>query len=108
MSPAIKSFCNDIGTTPRALEEGTPWSNEAELYIGLIRETTRKVMRISHSPKVLWDYCVECRARINNMTAKNSFKLHERIHAQHPMSMKATLLISANSIGTSGVTTEQS
>jgi hypothetical protein len=32
----MRKFCNEIGTTLRALEEGTPWSNKAELYIGLI------------------------------------------------------------------------
>ena len=38
MSHDIQKFCNDIGTTLRALEEGTPWSNKAELYIGLLKE----------------------------------------------------------------------
>ena len=76
MSSEVKKFCNDIGTTLRALEEGTPWSNKAELYIGLIKEAVRKDMRESYSPLCLWDYCVERRARINNLTAKNAFKLH--------------------------------
>ena len=76
MSSEVKNFCNDIGTTLRALEEGTPWSNKAELYIGLIKEAARKDMHESNSPLCLWDYCVERRARINNLTAKNAFKLH--------------------------------
>ena len=76
MSSEVKKFCNDIGTTLRALEEGTPWSNKAELYIGLIKEAVRKDMRESNSPLCLWDYCVERRARINNLTAKNAFWLH--------------------------------
>ena len=38
MSSEVKKFCNDIGTTLRALEEGTRWSNKAELHIGLIKE----------------------------------------------------------------------
>ena len=76
MSSEVKKFCNEIGTTLRALEEGTPWSNKAELYIGLIKEAVRKDMRESNSPLCLWDYCVERRARINNLTAKNAFKLH--------------------------------
>ena len=33
MSQEVRKFCNDIGTTLWALEEGTPWSNKA----GLIR-----------------------------------------------------------------------
>ena len=44
MSSEVKKFCNDIGATLRALEEGTPWSNKAELYIGLIKEAVRKDM----------------------------------------------------------------
>ena len=76
MSSEVKKFCNDIGTTLRALEEGTPWSNTAELYIGLIKEAFRKDMHEANSPLCLWDYCVERRARINNLTAKNAFKLH--------------------------------
>ena len=76
MSREMKSFCNDIGTTLQALEEGTPWSNKAKLYIGLIKEAVRKDMRESGSPKALWDYCVERRARIKNLTAKQNFKLH--------------------------------
>ena len=72
MSSEVKKFCNDIGTTLRALEEGTPWSNKAELYIGLLKEAVRKDMHESNSPLCLWDYCVERRARINNLTAKNA------------------------------------
>ena len=76
MSSEVKEFCNDIGTTLRALEEGTPWSNKAELYIGLIKEAVRKDMCESNSPLCFWDYCVERRARINNLTPKNAFRLH--------------------------------
>jgi hypothetical protein len=35
---ALKRFCQEIGTTMCVLEEGTLWSNKAELYIGLIKE----------------------------------------------------------------------
>ena len=30
----------------------------------------------SNSPLCFWDYCVERRARINNLTAKSAFRLH--------------------------------
>ena len=75
MSSEVKKFCKDIGTTLRALEEGTPWSNRAELYIGLIKEAVRKDMCKSNSPLCCWAYSVERRARINNLTAKNAFRL---------------------------------
>ena len=76
ISSEVKKCCNDIGTTLRALEEGTPWSNEAESYIGLIKEAVRKDMHESNSPLWFWDYCGERRARINNLTAKDAFRLH--------------------------------
>ena len=76
MSQEVRNFCNDIGTTLQALEEGTPWSNKAELYIGLLKEAVQKDMRESDWLMCLWDYCVERWARINNLTAKDNFKLH--------------------------------
>ena len=76
MSKEVKAFCNEIGTTLRALEEGTPWANKAELYIGLLKESVRQDMKDSNSPMVFWDYCLERRARIHNLTAKSNFKLH--------------------------------
>jgi transposase InsO family protein len=75
-SQKLRKFCSDIGTTLRLLEEGTPWANKAELYIGLIKEAVRKDMKESNCPLAFWDYCVERRARINNLTAKSLFKLH--------------------------------
>jgi hypothetical protein len=75
-SKPLRKFLGEIGTTLRVLEEGTPWANKAELYIGLIKEAVRKDMKDSNCPLAFWDYCVERRARINNMTAKDMFKLH--------------------------------
>ena len=76
MSSEVKKFCNDIGTSLRALEEGTPGSNKAESYIGLIKEAVQKDIYESNSPLCFWDYCVERRARINNLTANDAFRLH--------------------------------
>ena len=76
MSQEVRKSCNNIGTTLRALDEGTPWSNKAELYIGLLKEAVWKDMRESDSPMCLCDYCGERRARINNLMAKDNFKVH--------------------------------
>ena len=75
-STELRKYSSDIGTTLRLLEEGTPWSNKAELYIGLIKESIRKDMEESDCPLVLWDYSAKRRARINNLTARNLFQLH--------------------------------
>ena len=64
-----------MGTTLRVLEENTPWSNKAELYIGLIKEAIQKEMQHTNCPLVFWDYCVEWRARVNNLTACPLFQL---------------------------------
>jgi hypothetical protein len=75
-SQNLSKFCNEIGTTMRVLEEGTSWANKAEVYIGLLKEAVRKDMKDSNCPLVFWDYYVERRSRIHNLTAKESFKLH--------------------------------
>ena len=74
-SNKLKQLCHQLGTVLKYIEEGTPWANKAELYIGLIKSAVRKDMKASNCPIVLWDYCIERRARINNLTAKNLFQL---------------------------------
>ena len=59
VSQEVRQFCNTIGTTLRALEEGTPWSNKAELYIKLMKEAIHKDMKEAHCPLRFWDYCLE-------------------------------------------------
>ena len=75
----LKRFLNSIGTTLRVLEEGTPWANRAELYVGLMKEAVRRDMRDSNCPFVFWDYCIERRTRVNNLTAKDTFQLHGQV-----------------------------
>ena len=74
-SAEVKQFCNMIGTTLRALEEGTPWANKAELYTKLMKEAVRKDMRVANSPFPFWDYCLEHRAWIYNMMACDNIKI---------------------------------
>ena len=69
--PEIKAFLNDIGMALRVLEEGTPWANKGERYIGLLKESVRKDMRESNLPLPFWDYCLEHRVRIYNMTVRD-------------------------------------
>ena len=72
----VKDFCNKIGTTLKVLENETQWADRAELYIGLIKEATRKDMREMHSPLVFWDYAMERRAFIYQVTSKSLFQLN--------------------------------
>ena len=75
VSSNIKMFLNDIGMTLHALEEGTPWANKAQLYINLMKETVCKDMQESHSPLPFWDYPLERRVWMYNMTARNYHKV---------------------------------
>ena len=75
VSQDVRNFCNTIGTTLRALEEGTPWSNKAELYIKLMKEAVRKDMKESSCPLRFWDYCLERRVRIYNLTSRDHIKV---------------------------------
>ena len=53
VSQDMRNFCNTIGTTLQALEEGKPWSNKVELYIKLMKEAVRKDMREANCPLCL-------------------------------------------------------
>ena len=72
----IKRFCDQVGTTLRILERKTPWSNRAELYIGILKEAVRKDIRASNCPMCLWDYAIERRATIYNLTPRPLFQLN--------------------------------
>ena len=74
-SSDLKKFVNKIGSTLRVLEEGTPWANRAKLYIGLIKEATCKDLKASGAPLAFWDYCLQRRVRINNVTISDNVKI---------------------------------
>ena len=74
-SADLKKFVNEIGSTLRVLEEGTPWANRAELYVGLVKEATRKDLKASGAPLAFWDYCLQRRVRINNATISDNIKI---------------------------------
>ncbi len=78
VSQKVKSFLHLVDTELRILEEGTPWANRAELYIGLLKEAVRKDQKAAGSPVPFWDYCFERRCRINNLTARDMHKLQGR------------------------------
>ena len=73
-SNKVKRFCDQVGTTLRALERHTPWANRAELYIGILKEAVRKDLRLSNAPMRLWDYAIERRAMIHNLIPRPLFQ----------------------------------
>ena len=71
----LRRFLYEIGTSLRLLERGTQWANLAERFIGLLKNGVRKDLRESNAPMILWDYCLERRMQIMNLTARNTHKL---------------------------------
>ena len=76
MLQEVKPFFSNIMTVLRVLEEGTAWSNRSELFINIMKEEVCRVMKKDDSPLVLCDYCMERRARVRTLTARNIFHLH--------------------------------
>ena len=74
-SAEVKIFCINIGTTLKILEQGTPWANLAELYIGILKSAVSKYITERNSTIRLWYYCVDTCASVHNMTSRNIFKL---------------------------------
>ena len=90
-SKDVKAFCNQIGNTMKILEKSTQWAICAELYIGLMKDATRKYTRAQHSQLMLWDYCAERRAMILCLTAHNLFQLQGKTPHTAPFGEKGDI-----------------
>ena len=70
-----QELCRLAGTLIRQIEPHSPWANRAELYVGLFKKGIGNSLKSTDCPMVLWDYCVERNAKVNNVTAKDLFQL---------------------------------
>ena len=59
-----RKLYNICSCTIKSLEKGTPSSNRAECYVGIVKSNVKKDLKMTNSPLVLWDYCVERRCKI--------------------------------------------
>ena len=48
-----KQFCHQVGTIMRKFETGTPWSKQAEIYIGFLQGSVTTDQRIADSSTLL-------------------------------------------------------
>jgi hypothetical protein len=74
-SNEVRKFMYEVGATLRCLERATQWANLAERFIGLLKNGVRADLRESNCPMVLWDFAIERRAAIMNLTARDTNKL---------------------------------
>ena len=81
-STVVRHYCDDIGTILRVLERNTPLVNKSERYIRIFKESMQKDLKESNYTLAFWYYCIDRKARINNITANTMFILLV-IHA-HP------------------------
>ena len=65
-----RKLVNKVNSNIKELEAESPWSNRAELFIGIVKAAIKKDLKDSNCPMVLWDYCSQYRARILNATAR--------------------------------------
>jgi hypothetical protein len=75
-----------------------------ELYIGHIKEAVRQDMEGSDSPMVFWEYCLEMRARIHNLTASPTSNFMELMPTLSPLERRETYLTFVNLLRMTGVT----
>ena len=65
-----RKLINKVNSDIKELEAESPWSNRAELFIGIVKAAIKKDLKDSNCPMLLWDYCAQYRARILNATAR--------------------------------------
>ena len=68
-------LCHQVGCEIRELEQGTPYSNRAEHYVGILKEKVLREMKRTKSPRKLWDYCVEWCTKVLSSIAHEHYQL---------------------------------
>ena len=74
-SSSVRQYLTEVGTKLRVLERSTQWADLAERFIGLLKTGVRADLRESNAPMVFWDYCLERRVLIMNLTARDTHRL---------------------------------
>ena len=74
-SNEVQRFAQECSLKLKILEESTQFANLAERYIGILKSAVRDEMHHTDCPIVLWDYCVEFKVSVHNVTAKGSLHL---------------------------------
>ena len=67
-SNQVNQFTKEYQLKRKLLEESTQWTNLAEQYIGILKSAVWKNMYESDCPLHFWDYCIEWRVQVHNLT----------------------------------------
>ena len=60
-----------MGLVMCCLDESTQQANLAGSYVGILKKAIYQDLLKWNAPLVVWDYCVELRATVHNLTAKD-------------------------------------
>jgi hypothetical protein len=67
--------CREAGCHVKQTEPHSPWMNMAENGVRELKKSSARQMLLKHSPKRLWDDCLEFQAFIKSHTAGNHYEL---------------------------------
>ena len=70
-----RRLCDQASCNIVELERGTPASNRAEHYIGMLKTEVKRDMATSGAPLIFWCYCLERRTKIINATPRDNILL---------------------------------
>ena len=68
-------LCHQVSCNLKQLERGTPWSNRAELWIGLVKKAIVRELKATGAPMKLWCYLGEWFCKVNNSLAREIYQL---------------------------------
>jgi len=64
--------CNKVGTRMEQTEPKSPWQNQAERWIGYLKQRWKLRMRFNDVPSCLWDYGLVYESEILNRTTRTN------------------------------------
>ena len=71
----FRKKAREMGIHVKQTEPYSPWQNAAEGAIRELKKGTARKMARSHSPRKLWDHCIELEALIRSHTAIDHHEL---------------------------------
>ena len=74
-------LCQLADCTIQQLKRGTPWSNIAEGYVGIVKSEIMLDLKESNCPMVLWCYAEERGGKILASTSRNIYSLGGQVPA---------------------------
>ena len=84
-----KKRCRKYQIYQKFTEPHSPWQNPAELTIGIMKRSVKRLMMKTNTPVRLWDFCWKYLAELSCLTAVNNVYLeggtpYQKVHGYTP------------------------